>query len=66
MHVQINESRGNDQTLGIKFLVRAAPDFVRRSNFRDLAVAQQDVHQRVHPRHWINQVTVANQKTVRL
>ena len=62
--MQINEAGRNDQSFGVEFFVCATANLVRRSNFRYLAVAQQNVHERVHSRNGVNQVPVANQKTV--
>jgi hypothetical protein len=62
MHVQINESRSNNQPFGVKFLIGAAPDFIRRSNFGDLPIAQQNIHQSINLGHWIDYPSTANQE----
>ena len=63
---KVMDALGGHGIFGVEFFIRAAANFVRRSNFYNLTVAQQDVHECVHSRHWINQMSVANQQTVRL
>ena len=62
--MQINESRRNDQAASVKFLIRASPHLVRRRGFRHLAVAQEHVHERVHPCQRIDDTAAANQNAV--
>src|SRR5258708_19616610 len=44
VNVQIDESRSDDQTAGIKLFIGAATDLVRQGNLSDTAVAQNNVH----------------------
>ena len=38
--MQVDKSRGNDETARIKFFVGASPDLIRQSNFGNAAIAQ--------------------------
>src|SRR5258708_19539372 len=54
VNVQIDESRSDDQTAGIKLFIGAATDLVRQGNLSDTAVAQKNVHGRVDLRRRVD------------
>jgi hypothetical protein len=54
--MQVDESRGNDQAASIELLVGAAADFIGGGNLGNAAVAQQNVHRRVHLRGRVDDV----------
>src|SRR5258708_4527454 len=56
VNVQIDESRSDDQTAGIKLFIGTATDLVRQGNLSDAPIAQKNVHGRVDLRRRVNQV----------
>ena len=64
VNMQINESGSNDQSTGVEFFMRGTARLARRRNFSHLAVAQQDVHERVDLRSRIDHSPALDQEAV--
>ena len=63
VNVQIDKSRGNDQTARIEFFVGAAANLVRQSDLGNSPIAQKNVHGRIDLRRRVDHVAALDQQT---
>ena len=66
MHVQIDEAGSNDEAASVELLVGAPTDLVRRRDFGNAAVFQQDIHGRVDPSRGVNEVAAFDYERTRV
>ena len=64
MDVQVDEAGSHDQPARVEFFVCSASNLAGRRDFRDLAVAQQDVHGRVDLGGGIDEASAFDQQAV--
>src|SRR5215470_8408204 len=62
--MQIYKPRGYDQSAGVKLFLSRSLYLARRSNFSNLAIAQQKIHGRVDAGGGVNQVSALDQQAV--